>query len=63
MSEYNIPEDEVENVLSVYWSMLRVLESRTIESDVITKMLVDDAYTLLNRINATDARPVWEFEK
>lgn len=58
--KFEIPEDEVENILSVYWSMLREIESKATDDDVLNKMLVDDAYSLLNRCKISDVRPRWE---
>jgi hypothetical protein len=56
-----IPEKEVENVLSVYWQMLRELESQAhSDKDPYKRMLVAGAYGVLNRISFTTHCPVWE---
>ena len=42
---YEIPEDEVENVLDLYWQMLRELESKADGSkDELLKILVEGGY-------------------
>lgn len=57
MWEPQIPEEEVENLLGIYWQMLRDLESRNTDRDVLSNILVKDAYTVLNRCGVTNARP------
>lgn len=57
----NIPENEKENLLSVYWQLLGEVEGRTNPKiDILDKVLVEGAYNVLNRIGATKARPRWE---
>lgn len=56
-----IPEKEVENVLSVYWQMLREIEGQAhSDKDPYKRLLVVGAYSVLNRIGFTTHRPVWE---
>ena len=58
---YEIPDEEKANVLSIYWMMLRDLESQiSPDSLVCDKNLVEGAYNVLNRIGASDHRPHWE---
>lgn len=58
---YQIPDDEKESTLSLFWQMLRQIESKTCpDKDPLDALLVTGAYNLLNRIGATDARPGWE---
>jgi len=51
-----IPKKEVENILSVYWQMLREIEVHC-NDDVFKKHLVDSAYEVLNRCKITDTKP------
>lgn len=62
MNESKIPENEVENVLSVYWQMLRELESKAecSNGDPFLRLLVEGGYTVLNRCEVTKERPSWE---
>ena len=56
-----IPQNEVHNVIAVYWEMMRRLEDRTeITKDPLDIALVEGAYNVLNRIELTKGRPVWE---
>jgi hypothetical protein len=56
-----IPENEQENVLSVYWQMLTELEIQAHSTnDPFKKLLVTGGYNVLNRINFTKYRPRWE---
>lgn len=58
---YEIPENEVENVISVYWQMLGELESKLdTEKDILDKHLIKGAYDLLNRAGISSARPRFE---
>jgi len=57
---FEIPEEEVENILSIYWQLLRELETKVTPDNVLDKMLVDSAYTVLNRSGISDVRPRWE---
>ena len=57
---YEIPENEQDNFISVFWQMLGELESRTDpEKDILDKHLVEGAYTLLNRSNIIQEKPRW----
>jgi hypothetical protein len=57
----NIPTNEQDNVLSIYWQMLGQIESRTKpKEDILDKLLVKGAYNVLNRIGYTNHRPRWE---
>ena len=59
-----IPDKEAENILSVYWQMLSVIEGHTDpKKDILDKFLVEGAYNVLNRIKFSPARPRWENEK
>lgn len=56
-----MPTNEQDNVLSIYWQMLGQIESRTNpKEDILDKLLVEDAYNVLNRIGYTHHRPRWE---
>jgi|GEM_PF-2707039 len=58
---YEIPDNEKENVLSVFWQMLREIEDNTDpKHDVLNANLVMGGYAVLNRIGAAQARPAWE---
>lgn len=57
----NIPDSEMPNILSVYWQMMKELESRIDpEKDSIDKHLVNGAYKVLNRSGICNHRPIWE---
>lgn len=57
----DIPKNEQENVLSVYWQMLIELETQAHSTnDPFKRMLVAGGYNVLNRINFTKTRPRWE---
>jgi hypothetical protein len=46
-----IPDDEVENILDIYWQMLVQVESKVNpRDDVLDKRLVEAAYIVLNRV-------------
>ena len=61
MTEYKIPDNEMDNMVSVYWQMLRELESRIDpDKDIMDKILVEGAFNILNRCNVTKSRPIWE---
>jgi hypothetical protein len=61
---YQIPKSEQENFISVYWQMLREIESNTDpKKDILNKHLVDGAYRLLNRAGICDNKPCWSQEK
>jgi hypothetical protein len=46
-----IPKNEVENILDIYWQMLTTLESKiNPKKDILDKQLVQAAHTVLNRI-------------
>lgn len=55
-----IPENEQENVLSLFWQMLSEIESRTHpETDVLNKSLVEGGFEVMQRIGVTTGRPRW----
>ncbi len=59
-----IPENEIDNVLSVYWQLLSEVHVNTDpKKDILNKKLVEGAYNVLNRIGYTKARPIWEKTK
>ena len=49
-----IPQNEIENVESIYWQMLMCMESRCGQNDVLDKMLVEAAYDVWNRTHPDD---------
>ena len=53
----NIPEHETENILDLYWQILRDLESKHPNDMYIQQVIVHAAYTVLNRCGITDLRP------
>lgn len=58
---YKIPENEVENILSIYWQMLREIETHTRpQEDPYNAMLVRGAYKVLKRCSIYDGKPEWE---
>jgi len=59
--KYEIPEEEVENFISVYWQLLAEVEGNTDpKKDILNKHLVEGAYTVLNRSGVIGNRPRWE---
>jgi len=58
---YKIPDNEVENLLSVYWQLLGEVEGKTEpKKDILNARLVEGAHNVLNRAGITDSRPRWE---
>lgn len=55
-----IPEDEQENVLSVFWVLLSEVEMKLGKNSIMEKHVVSQAYDLLNRIDYTKERPRFE---
>jgi hypothetical protein len=61
MNKQSIPEEEVENFISVYWQMLSDIESRTNpDTDILDKILVEGAHNLLRRSGIFNTYPRWE---
>ena len=64
MAENKIPEEEHDNVMSLYWQMLREIEVHTRpEEDPLNALLVEGGYKVLNQISfqgVTDRKPVWK---
>ncbi len=57
---YKIPDDEIENFISVFWQMMREIEERTDpEKDKLNKILVDGAYNILNRSGIHSGSSKW----
>jgi len=53
-----IPEEEQENILSVYWQLLREVESRCgTKALPVDKCLIIGAYKVLHRCGITDTKP------
>lgn len=57
-----IPENEQENILSVYWMLLSEVEMTLKKEDAIRKLIVSQSYDLLNRIGYIESRPRFEGE-
>jgi hypothetical protein len=62
----SIPDDEVDNVMSIYWQMLSQLESECDpKKDILDKHLIEGAYKVLNRVAKktgsihSDFKPRW----
>ena len=61
---YAIPENEVPNIISVFWQMLREIESHTDpKKDPTNALLVEGAYRLLDRANIHKGEPDWITQK
>jgi len=59
--KYEIPENEVENFISVYWQMLAEIESRTDpKKDILNALLVEGAYKVLDRSGIIKRVPRWK---
>lgn len=57
-SKHKIPAGEEDNILSVYWQMLKEIEAHTKpDRDPLNALLVRGAYKVLNRIGYTKAVP------
>lgn len=55
-----IPQNEVSNILSIYWQMLQEIEANTNpEKDPLNKLLVEGAYKVLNRAGISEQKPRW----
>jgi len=58
--DYKIPENEVENVVSVFWQMLMQIESRTKPGrNTLDVHLVEGGYAIMQRCGVTTAVPRW----
>ena len=58
---YEIPDNEVKNILSVYWQMLRELEGYTNPStNKGNSQLVEAAYKVLRRAGIHDGHARWQ---
>lgn len=58
---YEIPEDEVENFLAVYWQMLVSIEnSIDPKKDILDAVMVEGGYELLNRAGVINKKPYWK---
>lgn len=58
---YEIPENEVENVLSVYWLMLMDLESKVNpKKDAYHRQIVEAGHKVLRRAGICDTKARWE---
>ena len=58
---YEIPDREKVNFISVYWQMLVEIEGKVEpQKDIFEARLVEGAYNILNRAGITNNRPRWE---
>jgi hypothetical protein len=58
---YRIPENEIENFISVYWQMLREIEENTDpKKERLNAILVEGAYRLLARAGVHNGKPRWD---
>ena len=64
MKKHIIPQKEQQNVVDVFWVLLKTLEYKIdSESSILDKRIVECSYDLLNRIGVTQARPEWESKR
>ena len=57
-----IPDNEVENILSIYWAMLTQIEGNCDpKKDILDKHLVEGAYKVLNRVGSKTDSPWCKF--
>lgn len=55
-----IPKKEHANMISVYWQLMRSMESQAQESNCpLDKLTVEGSYRLWNRVTGDDKKPVW----
>jgi len=60
VSEYKIPEDEQDNVMNSFWTMLRECETSAENSDdLILKRWVEQWYQQFSRISGLEFKPSW----
>lgn len=56
----HIPRAEYENVISMYWQLMRESESNAHETNSpLDKHTVEGAYRLWNRVTGDNKKPVW----
>ena len=55
-----LTKDEAQNLLDMYWSMLRNLESNAKPEDTLDRYQVESAYMVWNRIYNTKLKPTWQ---
>jgi hypothetical protein len=61
MLTYDIPKDEQENILDIYWQMLMQIESHTKpEKQPLDAHLVEAAYKVLDRAGLYVGKPRWK---
>ncbi len=58
---YNIPKDRMDNVMSIYWQMLKHMEQDAYESkNTLDRMLVEGAFQVWNGISHDNHEPLWK---
>ncbi len=61
MAEYKIPEERMDDVMSVYWQMMRHMEQTAYESkNSVDKLIVQGAFQLWNDITGSNHKPLWK---
>ena len=62
--EYKIPEDRMDDVMSILWQLMRMVEDRADDTgNTLDKLLVQGSYRLWNDITGDTFEPVWILRK
>ena len=58
--EYKIPEDRMDDVMSMLWQLMRTVEDRADDTgNTLDKLLVQGSYRLWNDITGDTNKPIW----
>ena len=58
--EYKIPEDRMDDVMSILWQLMRTVEDRADDTgNTLDKLLVQGSYRLWNDITGDAKKPIW----
>ena len=58
--EYKIPEDRMDDVMSILWQLMRMVEDRADDTgNTLDKLLVQGSYRLWNDITGDTKKPIW----
>ena len=58
--EYKIPEDRMDDVMSILWQLMRTVEDRADDTgNTLDKLLVQGSYRMWNDITSDSHKPIW----
>lgn len=59
-SKKKLSDNEIEDLLDMYWLLLRTVEANARDTDTIDKHTVEGAYSILRRLKFTKAYARWQ---